>query len=69
MGGGTEESLKTAGKAEQTGLEVPAGGVAVCALLLGGLVQDMVWKGLASLDSRSEGLPIEVKLTENDPPA
>ena len=55
--------------AEKTGLEVPAGGVVVCVLLLAMLVQDTVWKGLASLNSRSEGLPIEVKLMENDPPA
>ena len=55
--------------AEETGFEVPAGGVVVCVLSHAMLVQDMVWKGLASLDSRSEGLPIEVKLMENDPPA
>ena len=55
--------------AEETGFEVPAGGVVVCVLLLAMLVQDMVWKGPASLDSRSEGLPIEVKLMEKDPPA
>ena len=55
--------------AEETGFEVPAGGVVVCVLLLAMLVQDMVWKGLASLDLCSEGLRIEAKLMEHDPPA
>ena len=55
--------------AEKVGLEVPAGGVVACVPLHAMLVQDMVWKGLASLVLCSEGLRIEAKLTENDLPA